>query len=187
MAIKLTDKPNTIAAGGDYPYGDIQDRDGLTPGTPVSREVYADFHQFFERIMDLTSTVHNGLPENSANGFQYPQAVSKFCNPFNAYRARISQSGVSAPTASVNNNSIGGVTWSYVSTGVYRVTLDSDYGTKFECYIGSLSGINDFAEIYRISNTVFEVRTKFFNDSTPSFDVSNNLLNNTPISIVIWN
>lgn len=75
MAIKLTDKPNTIAAGGDYPYGDIRDRDGLTPGTPVSREVYSDFHQFFERLMERAGVTHNGLPDNNANGFQLFEAL----------------------------------------------------------------------------------------------------------------
>jgi Tfp pilus tip-associated adhesin PilY1 len=186
MAIKLTDKPNTIPPDSDYPYGDIRDRNGLIPGTPVSREVYADFHQFFERIMAMTNTAHNGLPENNVNGYQYPQAVFEFCNPFVMYNVRLTQSGTSAPTATFNFVSTGSVSWSYVSTGVYRITLNTDHGNKFECSIGDLVGGNDFAKVYRISNTVFEVTTVFFDDGIPGFVPSNNLLSNTPLIIKIW-
>ena len=78
MAIKLSSKPNTIGPGGAYEYGDIRDRDGLTPGTPGSREVYADFHQFFERLMDLGGVEHNDLPDNTANGFQLMNALRRY-------------------------------------------------------------------------------------------------------------
>lgn len=76
MAIKLSDKPNVIAPGGDYSYGDIRNRDGSTPGTPGSREVYADFHQFFERMVGENDDVNfNGKPDNDANGYQLFQAL----------------------------------------------------------------------------------------------------------------
>lgn len=76
MAIKLSDKPNVTAPGGDYSYGDIRNRDGLTPGTPGSREVYADFHQFFERMVGQNEDVSfNGNPDNDANGYQLFQAL----------------------------------------------------------------------------------------------------------------
>lgn len=75
MAIKLSNKPNVIAPGGDYPYGDIRNIDGTIEGTPVSREVYADFHQFFEKLMDDAGVTHNGTPDNSANGFQLMEAL----------------------------------------------------------------------------------------------------------------
>jgi hypothetical protein len=70
MAIKLSDKPNTHAIDGTYPYGDIKDNAGSADGTPVNRLVYADLHQFFEKLMDEAGVSHNGLPDNEANGFQ---------------------------------------------------------------------------------------------------------------------
>ena len=75
MAIKLSNKPNTVAIDAEYPYGDIRNVVGATPGTPVSREVYADFHQFFERLMADTNTTHNNLPDNATNDFQLFEAL----------------------------------------------------------------------------------------------------------------
>lgn len=99
MAIKLTDKPNTIAPDADYPFGDIRDRNGLIPGTPVSREVYADFHQFFERLMERAGVAHNGDPDNESNGFQLFESLIRMMDGFNLDLIfRISQTGTSAPT-----------------------------------------------------------------------------------------
>lgn len=76
MAIKLEDKPNTTAPDVvNYPYGDIRDNPGDNSGTPVNRIVYADFHQFFAKLMDAGGVVYNGLLENLANSFQYFTAL----------------------------------------------------------------------------------------------------------------
>ena len=50
MAIKLEDKPNTVAPNADYPYGNIQDNTGSNNGTPVNTLVYSDLHQFFAKM-----------------------------------------------------------------------------------------------------------------------------------------
>lgn len=75
MAIKLENKTNVTAPGGNFPYGDIKDDSGGNNGTPVNRSVYGDFHQFFARIMDVGGIVYNNAVENSANGFQYVTAL----------------------------------------------------------------------------------------------------------------
>jgi hypothetical protein len=75
MAIKLEDKPNVDAPGGDYPYGNIRDNTGSGNGTPVNKLVYADFHQFFARLLAQSGVVANNLPDNNANGFQYFEAL----------------------------------------------------------------------------------------------------------------
>lgn len=75
MAIALEDKPNVTGPGGNYPFGDIRDNPGDNTGTPVNREVYADFHQFFAKILDAAGIVANGLLENQAAGFQYFDAL----------------------------------------------------------------------------------------------------------------
>ncbi len=71
----LSTKTNVTAPGGDYPHGRIKDNPGDNTGTPVNELLYGDFHQFFERLMFITSTVANGLPENSAAGFQLITAL----------------------------------------------------------------------------------------------------------------
>lgn len=77
MAIKLQDKPNTIAPNTDYPYGAIKDNTGSNDGTPVNKLVYDDLHQFFAKIMDAAGIAYNGLPDNFTNGFQYFMALIK--------------------------------------------------------------------------------------------------------------
>lgn len=84
MAIKLTDKPNTEAPSANYPYGNIVDNDGSLNGTPVNKLVYADLHQFFERLMALAGVTHNGLPENNTNGFQLIGALDTFSRSLTA-------------------------------------------------------------------------------------------------------
>lgn len=69
-----------MPADDEYPYGDIQDAGvGQSNGTPVDREVYADFHQFFEKLMAEAEAIGgpapNGLPDNEYNGFQLYAAL----------------------------------------------------------------------------------------------------------------
>lgn len=78
MAVKLEDKTNTLPVSATFPYGNIIDDTGAANGTPVDKSVYADFHQFFARLLDLASNpsiVINDLPDNAVNGFQYYEAL----------------------------------------------------------------------------------------------------------------
>lgn len=77
MAIELTDKPNTEAPSVAYPLGSIRDTAGPINGTPVSRLVYSDFHQFFGRMMQQAGIAYNGTPDNSSNGYQLNDALQK--------------------------------------------------------------------------------------------------------------
>lgn len=77
MAIKLSNKPNVEAPSPTYPFGSIMDNDGSDNGTPVNRIVYSDIHQFFESLMASGGIIHNGLPDNGVNGFQFLEALIK--------------------------------------------------------------------------------------------------------------
>lgn len=77
MAVKLEDKPNVEAPNATYPFGNIKDDTGANDGTPVNKLVYADFHQFFAKMMDAASVTYNDLVENAVNGFQYFTALIK--------------------------------------------------------------------------------------------------------------
>jgi len=126
MAIKLSNKPNTIAISTEYPYGDIRNIVGSTPGTPVSREVYADFHQFFERMMAVAGIAHNGDPDNNTNSFQLFEALLKTMNNFNReYTFTVSQTFTYAPVIeSEFTNSLGVVTPipTRIAVGKYYIT-----------------------------------------------------------------
>lgn len=126
MALAITDKPNTDPIDADYPYGNIRDRIGTTPGTPVSQEVYADFHQFFARIMALAEVTPNGLPDNAYSGFQLVEALFKVIN--RQYRECVlivEQTGTSAPVVNVVFDTfqfVGGFTTSRSAQGLYEIT-----------------------------------------------------------------
>ena len=59
MAIKLENKVNTEAPSVAYPFGNIKDNTGSNNGTPVDKNVYADFHQFFAKMMAESGIAYN--------------------------------------------------------------------------------------------------------------------------------
>ena len=77
MAIKLENKVNTEAPSVAYPFGNIKDNTGSNNGTPVDKNVYADFHQFFAKMMAESGIAYNDLPDNETDGFQYFLALIK--------------------------------------------------------------------------------------------------------------
>lgn len=103
MAIKLENKSNVTAPGGDYPYGRIKDRVGSTPGTPVNEPVYGDFHQFFARLLALSGVVANGLVENLTNGWQYVEALAAYIRSVANENTVNSESVIFAVTTAVNS------------------------------------------------------------------------------------
>jgi len=84
--IPLANKTNVSAPGGAFPYGNIKDNTGINDGTPVNKDVYADFHQFFARLVALSSITPNNLPEDVVNGFQYMEAFLDMANSFREER-----------------------------------------------------------------------------------------------------
>lgn len=86
MAIKLENKTNVTPPGGAFPYGNIKNNSGINDGTPIDKSVYADFHQFFARMLGLSSVTPNNLPEDSVNGFQYMEAFLDMANSFREER-----------------------------------------------------------------------------------------------------
>lgn len=125
----IKNKTNAIGVGGDYPYGDIRDDSGVFDGVPLDRELFADAIQFFERLMDKSGIVANGLPDNNnvSNGFQLYEAFRKVSRPYNVYTALISQSGINVPTAIVLENTTGIVnpTFTRSGNGIYNVNFSS--------------------------------------------------------------
>jgi len=75
MARKITDFNGTVVAvGGAYPYGDIKDNPS---GTIIDRKSNADLQQFFQKLADSAGITLNSLADNSTNGFQLTEALSK--------------------------------------------------------------------------------------------------------------
>ena len=107
---KLEDQVNVVAPGGDYPYGRIRDDDGSSNGTPLNEAVHGDYHQFFARLFAQSGISANDLPENSANGFQYFEALLKVIS---LRAGRYSSASDVGATISTNFND-------YVSAGIFE-------------------------------------------------------------------
>jgi hypothetical protein len=75
MAYAITDKPNTSAPDADYPFGNVRDKTISVAGTPVNTVVYADFHQFFAKLMDYAGVTPNSLPDNEYSGWQLMESL----------------------------------------------------------------------------------------------------------------
>jgi hypothetical protein len=124
--IKLEDKPNTIPPSVDYPFGDIKDVSTGNPGTPVSRQVYADFHQFFAKMFAESGLTANDLPDNETNGFQLFDALDVLTDAKNPKLiCSISQTGTSAPTVSTIKDRFGfsGIAGNRSGAGSYTITF----------------------------------------------------------------
>lgn len=78
----------------NYPNGRIKDDDGSGNGTPVNRTVYGDIHEFFARVMNLSGTAYNGLPDNITNGYQLVEAFSFLANKNNFIYTLTSVGGI---------------------------------------------------------------------------------------------
>lgn len=102
-----------------------------------------------------------------------------------SYKANISQSGTNAPTESyVFNNYIGGVTYSYVSTGIYDMTFDSAYMPTqskviINCGVPPITATNTFRASW-VSSSVIRLRTH------QGSNVLNGVLSNTLFEIIIY-
>ena len=104
MAIALASKTNTIPPSAAYPYGDIRDNDGTNNGTPVDRAVYADFHQFFARLLAEAGITANGLPDNLPNTFQYYLALLELTDRYRCTSASSVAIGFGLKTFTVPAN-----------------------------------------------------------------------------------
>ena len=105
MAIKLENKVNTEAPSVAYPFGNIKDNTGSNNGTPVDKNVYADFHQFFAKMMSESGIAYNGLPDNNTDGFQYwlalVEAVKNNCNAYTDISASVTENSNITPITKV--------------------------------------------------------------------------------------
>lgn len=80
-----TDLPN-------YPDKRIRDNDGSGNGTPINEVVYGDIHEFFAKAMRLYAISFSGLPDNTANGYQFIQAIKSLASK-NDYLLSLTSAG----------------------------------------------------------------------------------------------
>src|SRR6185437_471026 len=82
MAIGIQNYPNIDTTDPtNFPNGRIKDDPAGVVGTPLKESTIGDIHQFFAKILRLTSTSPNNLPEDEGNGFQYLKSLMNIIFP----------------------------------------------------------------------------------------------------------
>jgi hypothetical protein len=105
---------------------------------------------------------------------------------YKRYIALISQTGVSAPTATVFENTIGDITFNYIGVGTYEILLMGAFLANKTWVIGGSADNNagggDFAtlDIKRYDDDSIRLYTY------DNFSISNNMLVNTAIEIRVY-
>jgi len=130
--------------------------------------------QILKQINKLTSVIF-GLKEAATPKYK-------------VYTALLSQTGTDAPVATVLENTIGGIVWTYIGPGEYQGTLFGEFpiNKTFVIIGGPFSGGNNgycFAGYYDINGVVV------YSAGGPNkiLDAGNNILEFTPIEIRVYN
>lgn len=133
----LQNKTNVTAPDATWPYGDLNDNTGSNTGTPVNKELMTDVLQLMEKLMDEAGITANGDPDNDANGWQLFEALQSASKKYWVYTALITQSGTSAPTVTVLENTLpaGAIVWAYSAPGIYTGTLTGAF-TADKTFLG---------------------------------------------------
>lgn len=98
MGRRISDMSGSvIAPGGSYPQGRIKN---APAGTRVNEIMLGDIVQLFQVIGASTGVTFNGNPDNTANGFQYIEALTNAMNNY-AVQATIARLGSSYSSSTV--------------------------------------------------------------------------------------
>lgn len=170
MAIKLENKTNVLAPNATYEFGNITDSTTGSPGTPVSVKTYADFHQFFAKLMDDAGVVYNGNPDNTSNGYQLFEALNTwYNNKFKSYEYTFAQFFNEL-------TNISGFVYVYSATtqGLTEITDDNDSGTTDLCSLGRIIQVGTKHRMRFRVNPIGSFNFRIIINST-------NLVSNPPI------
>lgn len=158
--IKLINKTGTTTTDADYPLGKITNNPGDNSGNELDENFFNDYVQLMEKVFNVSGIVANGLPDNDTNGYQMYLAFRAVFRPKKVYKALITQSGTSAPTVTVIENTLGGtVVWARTGTGVYTGTLVGAFTANKTWAIVQSDGGSANPELKRTSDDVVTLKT----------------------------
>jgi hypothetical protein len=126
---------------------------------------------------------------SDASGDQHQFDMSNFgTSTYKVYTALLTQNGANAPTAVVLENTLGGTpTFTYISIGVYQMTLNGSFNSSKTWVVGGSADVNagagDFAtlDIRRLNDNIISLRTY------DNFSAADSMLVNTSIEIRVYN
>jgi hypothetical protein len=115
------------------------------------------------------------------------QIINTDSRPYKVYTALLTQTVTNAPVATVLENTLGNIVWSYSSEGNYIGTLSGSFvenNTKLEIGLVTDTDYTSvyFGNFYRIDNDSVGLITLDFSQSG-----IDGTLNNTPIEIRVYN
>ena len=183
MAINLTAKPNVDPADSDFPYGNVKDNSGTNNGTPLNRLVLSDYIQFFHKLMAEAGVAYNGDLDNQANGWQFYEAFRRLTRPYKVMTGTINQSGTSAPTLTIYENTLEFTpVASRSGAGVYALTSVGDFAGNRWFMIGE-GGSTQKQIRASINDDALQIFTA---DNSSPYAQDDDVLNNVPFEIRIY-
>lgn len=106
------------------------------------------------------------------------------------YKGLVSQTELLAPTFIKNENSLGEITYQYVSNGTYKLVSDGLFKeNKTNVYLsnGSSNGDECLNSIFRDSDNEIYIRTYLIDSGSGTLSLENGVLNLTSISVEVYN
>ncbi|WP_295677290.1 hypothetical protein [uncultured Empedobacter sp.] len=130
-----------------------------------------------------TPTAPTAAPGSTGTQIANLNFVQGVARPYKVYTALLSQSGTSAPVATVLENTLGGtVVWGYSSAGEYSGTLTGAFVlNKTAVFITALGANQNIYGISRNGANAIAVRTRDF------VGASDGILDDTTIEIRVYN
>jgi hypothetical protein len=109
-------------------------------------------------------------------------ATIKASKPYLVYSANLTQTSTNAPTAEVLENTLSGTpTFTYVSTGVYKIVLTGEWVNNLTFILVNTWHKNGFVQAYRLDANEISLRT--FNTSLVATDA---ILEDSSIEIRVY-
>lgn len=107
-------------------------------------------------------------------------------SPIKVLRAKISQSGTSAPTFhTIFENTIGTFSFSYINTGIYRITGAFPDGKVFINFYKQFGMANSLVIISPTNLGYIEIRCQL-ETTFNSYSFNNNILNQDMLEILVY-
>lgn len=112
--------------------------------------------------------------------------VAEDSRPYKVYSALLTQTGSDAPVATVLENTIGNVSFTYSGPGSYHITSNGLFAGTVPTVTNVFGVIENSTSNYitvdKLDNSMLRLASSDF-----QFNGQNDLLNNTPIEIRVYN
>jgi len=140
---------------------------------------YKNSLNFYANISNSTLTADRTYTLPNASG---TIALAETIKPYKVYTALLSQSGTSAPTATVLENTLGGtIVWTRVNPGIYSGTLTGAFTTDKTILLNNNPVGGVFTNIFSSVNTI-TIQTRNYSNAQ-----TDDGLSNTSIEIRVYN